>query len=222
MKKLLFVLMAAFTIGGNAQNIIQWEGFAGFNVSNIGGLGSKPGFHIGAKAELGIPSIANGVYVNAGAVFSMKGCKQDYGDLGGAKTKANFLDIPIHMGYRYNINNDFSIFGEVGPYFSFGLFGKTKTEELDSDGFGDWSMTEYSYNTFGKDGLKRFDVGAGLRFGVELKHKYSLAIGYDWGFIDLYNQMGIDESGEYEDGTSFDLTPKMKTKNLTISIGYKF
>ena len=67
-----------------------------------------------------------------------------------------------------------------------------------------------------------FDVGAGLRFGVELKHKYSLAIGYDWGFIDLYNQMEIDESGEYEDGTSLDLTPKMKTKNLTISIGYKF
>lgn len=222
MKKLFLAIAACFAIGASAQSNIQWEGVAGFNLSNYGGLGSKPGAHFGAKAEFGLPSIADGVYLNAGALFSLEGYKMDFMGIASAKANAAFLDIPIHMGYRYNINNDFSIFGEVGPYFSFGMFGKTKTEELDSDGFGDWSMTEYSYNTFGKDGLKRFDVGAGLRFGVELKQKYNLAIGYDWGFIDLYNQMEIDESGEYEDGTSLDLTPKMKTKNLTISIGYKF
>ena len=61
-------------------------------------------------------------------------------------------------------------------------------------------------------------MGAGLRVGVEFKKKYSLSIGYDWGFIDSY----IDDEEEMDDDYVIDLTPSMKNTNLTISLGYKF
>lgn len=219
MKKLLFILAACVAIGASAQNNIQWEGIAGLNVSNLGGLGSKPGFHIGAKAEMGIPSIANGVYANAGALLSFKGCKQDYGELGNSKTNANFLDIPIHLGYRYAINDKISVFGEVGPYFAIGLFGKTKVVEAYIEGPESVEQTETKVNTF--DEIKRFDVGAGLKFGIEFNQKYSFAIGYDWGFINLYDRKSFEDPDSDEDYT-IDITPSMKNKNLSISIGYKF
>lgn len=224
MKKLLFILAASAAIGASAQSNIQWEGVAGLNVSNLGGLGSKPGFHVGAKAEMGIPSIADGVYANAGALLSLEGCKQDMGELGKSKTKANFLDIPIHLGYKYAINDKVSVFGEVGPYFAIGLFGKS--EEVFIEGLGqDMEQTTTKVNTF--DTMKRFDVGAGLKFGIEFNRKYSLAIGYDWGFINLYDKKANADTGDFgesgfDEDYTLDLTPSIKSKNLSVSIGYKF
>lgn len=168
---------------------------------------------------MGIPSIANGVYANAGALLSFEGCKQDYGELGSSKANANFLDIPIHLGYRYAINDKVSVFGEVGPYFAIGLFGKTKEVETNIGGTEFVEQTETKVNTF--DEIKRFDVGAGLKFGIEFNQKYSFAIGYDWGFINLDDRKDFGDPDSNEDYT-IDITPSMKNKNLSISIGYKF
>lgn len=219
MKKLFTIVAAALmSISAiNAQNF-GVEGVAGMNVSNWGGLGSKVGFHAGARFELAIPSVA-GLYTNAGVMLSLKGCKQDYGEVGNATTNAYYLDVPIHVGYKFSITNDFAIFGEVGPYVAIGLFGKSNSETGEFyDENGDWgySSEKETINTF--DFAKRFDVGVGLRVGVEFKKKYSLSIGYDWGFIDSY----IDDEEEMDDDYVIDLTPSLKNTNLTISLGYKF
>ena len=115
MKKLLIVIVASIlsisTIG--AQNF-SVDGVAGMNVANWGGLGSKIGFHAGARFELAMPSVANGLYTNAGLLLSLKGCNQDYGDLGKVTTDAYYLEVPIHIGYRYSVTDNFAFFGEVG------------------------------------------------------------------------------------------------------------
>lgn len=216
MKKLFLAIAACFAIGASAQSNIQWEGVAGLNLSNYGGLGSKPGFHLGAKAEFGLPSISDGVYLNAGALFSLEGYKVDFMGIASAKANAAFLDIPIHMGYRYTINDKVAVFGEVGPYVAVGLFGKVSSSVDFMDG-----VEGEKINTF--DSMKRFDIGAGLKFGVEFLQKYTLSIGYDWGFMNLAkDDAGAEDEWSDEDYGDDELNSSLKSKNLMISIGYKF
>ena len=35
-----------------------------------------------------------------------------------------YLEVPVRVGYKYAVNDDFSLFGSVGPYMAVGLFGK--------------------------------------------------------------------------------------------------
>jgi len=215
---LVFTLSVMCVCGVNAQNLtfqnLQFEGVAGLNMSDMGGLGSKAGFHIGAKAEIPLPSLADGSYANAGIMLSFKG-----NSYLGLKTAANYLEIPIHVGYKRAINENLSIFGEAGPYIAFGLFGKMDIEyDMDLTGYGSTS-SKMQINTFDNDlGINRFDIGAGLKAGVVIKQKYTVSIGYDWGFIDAYKNSSLSKMDE----DYIDLTPKMTNTNLSISLGYKF
>ena len=193
----------------SAQNF-SVEGVAGMNVSNLGGVGAKIGFHAGARFELAIPAITEGIYTNAGLLFSLKGYALDWGVVR-SKSNAYYIDIPIHMGYKYSVTDNFAIFGEAGPYLGVGLFGKTNTNY-------DYNDEKESSNIF--DMLNRIDVGVGLRAGVEIMKKYTVSIGYDWGLLDSYKHSDEDYS-DYDD-SEIDITPGMKHTNLTISLGYKF
>ena len=61
-----------------------------------------------------------------------------------------------------------------------------------------------SEDIFGDDGLKRFDLGLGLKAGVEFSKKYQVAISYDFGLVEVIKEVG------------------MKNRNLMISLGYMF
>lgn len=81
MKKVL-LLMAMLTIGLasiNAQDNLRWGATVGMNSSNfsITGFDSKIGFHAGVKAEVGLPQISEGVYLDMGALLTLKGAKID-------------------------------------------------------------------------------------------------------------------------------------------------
>ena len=87
-----------------------------------------------------------------------------------------------------------------------------------------------SISTF--DAIKRFDVGLGLRVGVEFKKKYSLSVSYDWGLLNSLKKGNGDiedfedfvDYEDYEDYVDFDTSSlfNMKHANLMISLGYKF
>ena len=91
-----------------AQNNVKFEGVVGMNIAKMDVYDSKPGFHIGVRGELALPSLVNGLYTNAGLLVSQKGAKLDLGDLGKVKLNAYYLELPIHIGYKYNLNEDFS------------------------------------------------------------------------------------------------------------------
>jgi hypothetical protein len=57
---------------------------------------------------------------------------------------------------------------------------------------------------FGDEGFKRFDFGLGLRAGLEFNNKIPVSTGYDFGVLDVFDEVSA------------------KTRNLTISVGYKF
>ncbi|MBD3592116.1 porin family protein [Bacteroides sp. GM023] len=209
MKKVLlfFALVAISVVSINAQDNLKWGVMAGMNVSKytITGFDSRIGFHAGVKAELGLSQEASGAYMDFAALLTLKGAKIDAGSLASFKMNPYYLEVPVHIGYKYAVNDDFALFGSAGPYIAVGLFGKFKAKVdgdlVDLEEFGGNSMSE---DIFGDDGLKRFDFGLGLKAGVEFSKKYQVAISYDFGLVEVAKDLG------------------MKNRNLMLSLGYMF
>ena len=161
MKKIFSLLFIAI-IGINSVNAqtLSGEVVAGLNIADVSELDSRIGFHVGVVGCYGFSNEFNGAYANAGALISLKGGQLDYGSLLKANLDAYYLEIPIHIGYKHALNENFSIFGEFGPYIGLGLFGKSKIE---SEG------ESISVDTFSEDGgVKRFDIGLGFKLGAEI------------------------------------------------------
>ena len=137
------------------------------------------------------------------ALLSLKGA-QINGNDASLKFNPYYLEIPIHMGYKYAINDNFAIFGNFGPYFAVGLFGKMKATGYLIDEVEGLTSIHDSAKVFGNNAMKRFDFGLGLKAGVEFFQKYQVSIGYDWGLLD-----NIEDSGN-------------KNRNLMLSVGYFF
>lgn len=209
MKKVLlfFALVAISVVSINAQDNLKWGVMAGMNVSKytITGFDSRIGFHAGVKAELGLSQEASGAYMDFAALLTLKGAKIDGGSIASIKFNPYYLEVPVHVGYKYAVNDDFALFGNVGPYIAVGLFGKAKAK-VDGNiaDLGELGTNSASEDIFGDDGLKRFDFGLGLKAGVEFSKKYQLAISYDFGLIEVAKDLG------------------MKNRNLMLSLGYMF
>ena len=178
MKKILaLVAILAIGLGSiNAQESLRWGVTAGMNVSslNVTGLDSRVGFHAGVKAELGLPQFTEGLYMDFGALLSLKGAKVEAGSMASFKINPYYLEIPVHIGYKYAVNENFSLFANAGPYIAIGLFGKAKVTADGSLVDGGSKVSE-SENVFGDDGFSK---------------KYQFSIGYDFGFIEAEELMG--------------------------------
>ena len=200
MKKLLsFLVIAIIGINSVKAQTLSGEVVAGLNIADVSELDSRIGFHVGVVGSYGFSNEFNGAYANAGALISLKGGQLDYGSILKANLDAYYLEIPIHIGYKHSLSENFAIFGEFGPYIGIGLFGKSKIESEEES---------ISVDTFSEDGgVKRFDMGLGFKLGVEINKLIPISVGYDFGLANINND---------NDGGS------IKNSNLTISIGYKF
>lgn len=195
-------LMVVGAVSVNAQSL-RWGVVAGMNVSNYDFAVSdvfdpRVGFHAGVKGEWVFSQKVPGLYLDFGALLTTKGGKmdaeiEDTGEPTTLKLQPYYLEIPVHVGYKHAFTDKFAIFGNVGPYFGIGLFGKMKAAGESIDYFGDGAFD-------------RFDFGLGLKAGVEFSQKYQLSIGYDWGLVNVIDAEGLD----------------WKNKNLMISLGYLF
>lgn len=210
-KLLLMALLCLAAMPAFSQKVIdQFEGDLGMNVSSMTWMDSKVGFHAGVRATKNLDKqIYRGFYVNAGAFLSLKGGKMDLGELAQSTINAYYLDIPVHFGYKYAVNDNLKLFGEVGPYFDFGLFGNQTNKTIaDLDGK---KYEKESHSAF--DTLKRFDFGLGFRLGAEYK-RYIFSIGYDAGVINTYKT-------NYDDD-DIDMTGTVRSSNFYIGVGIKF
>ena len=147
----------------------------------------------------------SGAYMDFAALLTLKGAKIDGGSVASLTFNPYYLEVPVRVGYKYAVNDDFALFGSVGPYVAVGLFGKMKAK-VDGDiaDIAGLDGNSASEDIFGDDGLKRFDFGLGLKAGVEFSKKYQVAISYDFGLVEVAKDLG------------------MKNRNLMISLGYMF
>ena len=164
-------LLAAFSLlaaGTFAQSNTTWEAQVGLNMANIsqGEADSHIGYNLGLRRTHFFSSSATGPYYNAAALLSNKGA-----GTGEYAFSLSYLEVPVHYGYKFAVNEKIGAFVEAGPYVAYGLFGAN--------------------NAF--DVLKRFDVGVGGRVGVNLS-KYSLSLGYDMGLLPLSEEGGANRN----------------------------
>lgn len=136
----------------------------------------KIGYQLGVAAEFEIMSF---LYVGTSLNFFQKGDKI-IGESDTKKTRLGYLDLPIVIGYKMPIGN-VSVFGNIGPYTSVAIVGKTsyiyEYEEHNSE-----SSYPIEFGEFGE--YKRFDSGVTIGAGADFKN-YQLKANYYFGFVDI-------------------------------------
>jgi len=239
MKRTLFLTLTMVMCIGNAHAFkyepaegLTWMGFFGMNVSTIQNheYKAKAGATLGVKADYMLPS-AHGTYLTAAFDWTMKGgkksCEATVDNMsydGTGKYVLHYLELPVRIGFRYNIRENFGLYAEVGPYFAVGVGGKHKLS-IDGDGsdIGD-AEDDGSFCAFKKSDnterqtFQRWDAGVGFRLGAELNNHYNLLIGADWGLADIYRDSLRDA---YFDKYKKRL-PKAHNFIFNITLGYRF
>lgn len=190
----IIALLVALVIPCMAQDF-RIGATAGINVNSpSGSYTGQTGANIGVKAELGFPQATNGLFLDFIAMLSSHGWESttyyNNDTQTGMQWKATpyYLNIPVHIGYKFHCNNIFKIFATVGPYFNFGLFGE---ETMTSTLLGKSTTCVVSNNVFSDKVQERFGWGLGIRLGTELYDHWQLLIGYDWGMKDVFNNINM-------------------------------
>ncbi|MDN5296798.1 MAG: porin family protein [Bacteroidota bacterium] len=206
MKKLtvsLLALMLIATITVKAQVSLSAKG--GLNMSNLYGdeltdENVNFGFNLGLALDYEFqPAMA----VQTGLFFTTKGSKvtREIEDLlsGDFTQTLNYLQLPVHFAYKYEVTPETRIVFHAGPYIAYGVGGKS---ELTS---GDASIS--SNKVFGDETYqyKPFDAGLGLGVGAEFG-QFLLDLGWDMGLVNI---------SRIDDGN-------IKNQNAYLSIGYRF
>lgn len=168
--------------------------------------GSRTAFHVGVAVDF---PLLESLYIQSGLYLQSKGCKFDESEDGyyyKATYSPMYLEIPVLASYRYNFSDAAQLQINFGPYFSYGISGKVKTESSDAedneeiDLFGDVND--------GKADFKRFDCGLQIGAGVTLAKHYYIGVAYQFGLTNL--------APDYLEDT------KIKNKNWMVSVGYTF
>lgn len=188
-KSVLFCLFALISVAGFSQ-IAGWNAKVGMNISNYSGdldLNAKVGYKVGGGFEY---TFTDTWSLQPSLFLSTKGAKKD-----AVSINAMYLELPVMAAARFNVADNTNLVVNAGPYIAYGIGGKAKAD------LG--SGVEYRENTFGSDGLKRFDAGLGV--GVTMEFGQILA--------GLEGQFGL-----------VDVQKEANPKNMVFSIvvGYKF
>ena len=243
MKKIFSFILAIALCSGNAMAFefdnepeagLSWMGIFGMNVSklqnHLGYNGAKVGATMGIRADYMLPK-AHGTYLTAGVDWTMKGgkCSDLFAIIGddeyrvSAKYALHYFEVPVRVGFRYNVMESLGFYGELGPYFAVGVGGK---HVMNVDGDGAAARDFEDENTYAafknydypKETFQRWDAGISFRIGAEYEQHYNLMIGCDWGLADIYRTSLRDA---VYDQTGVTL-PKVKNFNFSITVGYRF
>ena len=238
MKKFFYFIIALALSTGNAMAFenepeegLSWMGIFGVNISRLQNTdySAKAGATLGIRADYMLPK-AHGTYLTAGIDWSMKGGKASDNifnlaeePVGSSKYVLHYIEVPIRVGFRYNVLENLGIYGELGPYFAVGVGGshgasigldgqeaREAEEELSFNAFKNYDDLTLSF--------QRWDAGIGFRIGAEYEQHYNVMIGAEWGLADIYRTSLRDR---YFDVTGIAL-PKVHNFNFSITVGYRF
>ena len=138
---------------------------ASFSTENL------TGFHAGLIGEV---PLSDNLYLNTGALFSMKGTKISVLGIG-VDFAVNYVEIPLNLAYKYDLGA-VKLFGQAGPYAGVGISAKMK-------GGGEEETIDFGSDT---DQLKRIDYGINVGAGVEIR-KLIVGANYGMGLANMSN-----------------------------------
>lgn len=184
MKKLMMMLAGALMWGAtaNAQTDIILRG--GFATNNFVGDDYEdsevnPGYNLGVEFN---NYIKNGLYWNSGLLFGSRGFKYTESERGASysyKFRAHNLQIPLTVGYKYDLGDGIALDGRIGGFFSADLGGKSTTEN-------NIAGIETSTETKIADWSEYHRCDGGLLIGIGLWYQnINLDFAYQRGFANL-------------------------------------
>lgn len=188
-----------------SKSQISWNVKAGMNMSNWSGdTGEDTKVKIGYKVGVGMECALDKTWsIQPSLFFTTKGVKAS-GEVDSYPVDITvnqmYLELPVNVQARLPLTDGMNILLAAGPYFAYGIAGKS-TADYNSNG---QTITVKS-DTFGDDGLKRFDAGLGLGVSLEIK-KVIIGLDGQWGLTKL-----ADSEGD---------TPK--NINFGLTVGYRF
>lgn len=228
MKKLVLTLalaaMSAATVQAQLTSPAKLGARAGLNFSNMresaSGFSYTPdvrtSFHAGVSLEQTIG--VQGFLLETGLYFSSKGCIFPMSELSpydvDVKLVLNYIQVPLMVGYRYDVDRRVALKGFFGCYVAYGLSGKMKAEGYSFDVMGHGMRYTDDFDMGFDAKLKRFDAGLRFGAGVELDERYTLSLGYELGLADIN---GTKAAGDFSS-----VKAKDKNRCATLTLGYNF
>ncbi len=184
MKRITFLVLAVLiSVASQAQNF-RWGVTAGVNLDKptitFRPITARWGCFVGVKVIYDMP-FAKGLYATSGLNFSHHQWHWEF-----EKTEDWFFDyqtlqLPLHIGYRQALSDNFALFAEVGPTFSCGLFGTWQRDYYSE--ITPYSRKEYELY---KTRYDRLTWSLSARIGAEFIDKIRVSVGYDHGMTDAW------------------------------------
>lgn len=197
----IFLMFAFISI----QAQIKLGPKVGLNLSTMtlksSGISMDPnmlvGFHIGVISEI---TLKDNLKLQPGILYSTKGSKYKISYLQQSfelSIAPSYIDIPVNVMYYFSTGKaEISLF--AGPYFAYGIGGKSK-----SDG----ESVDISFGSGDNDDMKPFDLGLNVGAGVNI-NGLLISAQYGLGLTNL--------SPSSTDNT------EMKNRVIGISFAYLF
>lgn len=144
----------------------------------LDGGSAQAGINIGAIIGIQLTQKAP-VYFETGIFYTEKGGKGRMDDKK-ITYDLNYLEFPLLVKYKYEIDENFGVHPFVGGYLACGIGGKVKDYGgmLSEDGYRD------TYSSFSEDFFRRFDAGLRIGCGGEYQMLYA-EISYDFGLTNI-------------------------------------
>lgn len=173
---------------GYLQSTATYQAKDGADVNST----KSNGFYAGLGYEI---TLMEGLSVTPGLYYSYL-YSDDAGSTaigtvatGSLKTnlKEQYINIPVTVNFGYNLTRDLRLFAFGGPTASIGLssishydanvtvIGINISDSGDSDNYAGTDDNPASYG--------RFDLLVGAGAGADIKGKFRITVGYDWGLL---------------------------------------
>ena len=166
-----------------------------------GNADNYTGFFIGPMVDITIPII--GLGVDGALMYSQKGTKISFDDLGSTTFKQQGIEIPVNLKYSIGLGSSASIYFAAGPSFFFNMNSDDDLTFDSETGSLDYDKSEVSLN-----------LGA----GVKLLRHLQLGVNYNMGLTDSAKAKIDSPSSAWDaiNGESY------KSKMWQVSVAYLF
>lgn len=206
MKKFL-ILISFFHLAllcSTAQ--VTWNIKGGVGLAScITGANVNPKAYFVAKIGAGLEKpLTPNLMLLPSLEFALKGGKYELKNYDGNESLSLvYVQLPVLIGYRFNLSDMWNMTVKAGPYFAYALSGKLKQDFVYEGITYNHSLDIFSNNEM-KQTAKRFDVGIDAGIDFEVK-RFVLGLEYELGFI----SMAPNDA-------------KLKNQAAYITVGYKF
>lgn len=207
-KRLSLILLTVFvtiTAAAQVRPFVQAGlGSSQFWLMNAEGTEGRFAYHGGVGVEFPIKETPLGI--QAALIVTSKGADAPPTKDDNIETNINliYLEMPLDVTYRTAIGGAWGMKLAGGPYFAYGIGGKTEVET---------PRLRTRYDSFGSiSRMKRFDAGLNAQIIFEYK-KLFFGMNWDLGFIPIHEKEHELDNKTFPSNTSTAITIGMYLGN---------